>query len=68
MRWLTPSDFANYGPIGHFDVKAFLASFGDAFATLSFEVDDGHIATVYSIRNPDKLDRIGHHRENRTEH
>ena len=41
---------------------------GDAFATLSFEVDDGQIATVYSIRNPDKLDRIGHHRENPTEH
>jgi RNA polymerase sigma-70 factor (ECF subfamily) len=41
---------------------------GDAFATLSFEVDDGRIATVYSIRNPDKLDRIGHHRENHPEH
>jgi RNA polymerase sigma-70 factor (ECF subfamily) len=41
---------------------------GDAFATLAFEVDDGHIATVYSIRNPDKLDRIGHHREKPTEH
>lgn len=41
---------------------------GEVFATLSFEVDDGRIATVYTIRNPDKLDRIGHHRENRTEH
>jgi RNA polymerase sigma-70 factor (ECF subfamily) len=43
-------------------------SSGDVFATLSFEVDDGRIATVYSVRNPDKLDRIGHDRENRTEH
>jgi RNA polymerase sigma-70 factor (ECF subfamily) len=29
------------------------------FATLSIEVDDGRIATIYSMRNPDKLDRIG---------
>jgi RNA polymerase sigma-70 factor, ECF subfamily len=28
------------------------------FATLSIEVDDGRIATIYSMRNPDKLDRI----------
>jgi RNA polymerase sigma-70 factor (ECF subfamily) len=41
---------------------------GDAFATLAFEVDDGHIATVYSVRNPDKLHRIGHHREKPAEH
>ena len=41
---------------------------GDAFATLSFEVDDQRIATVYSVRNPDKLDRIGHDRGNHTEH
>jgi RNA polymerase sigma-70 factor (ECF subfamily) len=40
----------------------------DVFATLSFEVDDGRIATVYSMRNPDKLDRIGHHPENNPEH
>lgn len=40
---------------------------GNAFATLAFDVDDGHIATVYSIRNPDKLERIGRHRENLTE-
>jgi RNA polymerase sigma-70 factor, ECF subfamily len=43
-------------------------SSGEVFATLSFEVDDGHIATVYSIRNPDKLDRIGHHPGNNPEH
>jgi len=29
------------------------------FSTLSIEVDDGRIATIYSMRNPDKLDRIG---------
>jgi RNA polymerase sigma-70 factor (ECF subfamily) len=28
------------------------------FATFSLEVDDGRIATIYSMRNPDKLDRI----------
>ena len=32
---------------------------GDVFATLGFEIDDGRIATVYSVRNPDKLDRVG---------
>lgn len=32
---------------------------GAVFATLALEVDDGRIETVYSIRNPDKLDRIG---------
>lgn len=32
---------------------------GTVFATLGLEVDDGRIATVYSVRNPDKLDRIG---------
>ena len=32
---------------------------GAVFATLSIEVDDGRIATIYSMRNPDKLDRIG---------
>ncbi len=41
---------------------------GGVFATLSLEIDDGRITTVYSIRNPDKLDRIGHHRENHPEH
>jgi len=32
---------------------------GSPFATLGLEVDDGRIATVYSVRNPDKLDRVG---------
>jgi RNA polymerase sigma-70 factor (ECF subfamily) len=32
---------------------------GTVFATLGIEVDDGRIATVYSVRNPDKLHRIG---------
>ena len=32
---------------------------GAVFATLAFEVDAGRIETVYSVRNPDKLDRIG---------
>jgi RNA polymerase sigma-70 factor (ECF subfamily) len=41
---------------------------GHVFATLSIEVDDGRIVTVYSVRNPDKLNRIGHHPENHPEH
>ena len=40
---------------------------GDIFTTLSFEGEDGRITTIYSVRNPDKLDRIGHHRENNPE-
>lgn len=32
---------------------------GAPFSTLSFEVDDGRIAAIYTMRNPDKLDRIG---------
>jgi RNA polymerase sigma-70 factor (ECF subfamily) len=41
---------------------------GDVFTTLTLEVDHGRIATIYSIRNPDKLERIGHHRGNHPEH
>ncbi len=32
---------------------------GTVFATLALEVDDGRITTVYTVRNPDKLDRLG---------
>jgi RNA polymerase sigma-70 factor, ECF subfamily len=32
---------------------------GTVFATLGFEVDEDRIETVYTMRNPDKLDRIG---------
>jgi hypothetical protein len=42
---------------------------GDVFATLAFEVDEGYIAAVYSIRNPDKFYRIGdYQRRNCMEH
>jgi RNA polymerase sigma-70 factor (ECF subfamily) len=33
------------------------------FATFSIEVDDGRIATIYSMRNPDKLDRVARSRD-----